>query len=407
MSLLASYPAHWRSMKLKYLASLKSGESITAEDITVEGPFAVYGGNGVRGYTTAFTHRGHFPLIGRQGALCGNVNYASGAFWASEHAVVVDSKGRADVRWLGGLLTSMNLNQYSQAAAQPGLAVDVVANLEIHVPPLAEQQAIAAFLDRETGRLDALVAAKQRLLEVLAEKRRALITHAVTRGLDPGAPLRDSGVPWLGQIPAHWAVRPLKYMVRMTSGATPPTDKEELWGGDVPWVSPKDMKREEIGDAEDHVSAAALESGPLRMIEPGAVLVVVRGMILAHSFPSAVSVKPVTINQDMKALHCDDRLSPTYLKCLFRGLEKVIVSFVDSAAHGTRKLESEVLGRFELCVPPLAEQQAIVAHINAQTARIDALRAATERTLELLKERRQALITAAVTGQLAIEEVAA
>ena len=100
----------------------------------------------------------------------------------------------------------MDLNQYSQSAAQPGIAVDVIANLEIPVPPLIEQCAIADYLDRETARLDGLVAAKERVLGLLAEKRRALITRAVTRGLDPCAPLRDSGIPWLGEIPAHWGI---------------------------------------------------------------------------------------------------------------------------------------------------------------------------------------------------------
>ena len=201
---MSSIPSHWGKKKLKYVASLKSGDSITSDSITESGEYPVFGGNGIRGYTSAYTHCGKYVLIGRQGALCGNINYASGCFWASEHAVVVDIKGEDEVAWLGELLRSMDLNQYSQSAAQPGIAVDVIANLEIPVPPLHEQRAIADYLDRETARLDGLVAAKERVLGLLAEKRRALITRAVTRGLDPRAPLRDSGIPWLGEIPAHW-----------------------------------------------------------------------------------------------------------------------------------------------------------------------------------------------------------
>jgi type I restriction enzyme, S subunit len=117
------------------------------------------------------------------------------------------------------------------------------------------------------------------------------------------------------------------------------------------------MKRPEISDAEDHVSLAALDSSALRLIDPVAVLIVVRGMILAHSFPTATTTRQVTINQDMKALRCRDSIDPYFLRNLFVGVESHLVSLVDSAAHGTRKLETEVLGRFEVCVPPPKEQR--------------------------------------------------
>jgi type I restriction enzyme S subunit len=273
-------------------------------------------------------------------------------------------------------------------------------------PPRSQQRAIADYLDRETARLDALVAAKERVLGLLAEKRRALITRAVTRGLDPRAPLRDPGIPWLGEIPAHWKLVALRFLVDIFGGATPSTGKPELWDGDTPWVSPKDMKREEIADAEDHVSLEALEGSALRLIDPVAVLIVVRGMILAHSFPAATTTRQVTINQDMKALCCRTSLDPHFLRDFFWGLESHLLSFVDSAAHGTRKLETEALGRFEVCVPPIAEQLAIVQYISDSTARLDQLRAATERTTILLKERRATLIAAAVTGQIDVGNTA-
>jgi type I restriction enzyme, S subunit len=186
----------------------------------------------------------------------------------------------------------------------------------------------------------------------------------------------------------------------MFGGATPNTGKPELWDGDIPWVSPKDMKREEIADAEDHVSPEALEGSALRLIDPVAVLIVVRGMILAHSFPTATTSRQVTINQDMKALRCRTSVVPHFLRDFFLGLESHLLSLVDSAAHGTRKLETEALGRLEVCVPPMVEQHAIVEYIANSTASLDNLRAATERTISLLKERRAALIAAAVTGQI-------
>ena len=175
------YPAHWTNQKLKYVASPRSGEGITSDEISDTGEYPVYGGNGVRGYTSNYTHDGTYPLIGRQGALCGNINYASGKFWASEHAVVVKVHDSHVVSWLGEVLRSMNLNQYSQSAAQPGISVEVIENLSIPVPPEPEQEAIANYLDRETASIDGLIAEKERMLALLEEKRALITTPSKTQ----------------------------------------------------------------------------------------------------------------------------------------------------------------------------------------------------------------------------------
>ena len=181
---LGDIPAHWEVKRLSYLAVLKSGENITSEMIAEGGDYPVYGGNGFRGNYHKFTHRGQYVLIGRQGALCGNINYASGEFWASEHALVVLPLKKFAVVWMGELLKSMNLGQYSVTAAQPGIAAEVIRGLRIPVPPLPEQAAIAAYLDLETAKLDALVGKVAEAVERLQEYRTALITAAVTGKID-------------------------------------------------------------------------------------------------------------------------------------------------------------------------------------------------------------------------------
>lgn len=287
----------------------------------------------------------------------------------------------------------------------PHVNGEFLANLQVPIPPTSRQNIIADYLDRETTRIDALIATKKQLLELLTEKRRAIITHAVTRGLNPNIPLNDTGISWLRKIPAHWDVVSLRFLVDFTSGATPNTGNLSLWDGEIPWVSPKDMKRIEIEDTQDYISETALTGSSLHLIEPNAVLIVVRGMILIHSFPTAINIRPVTINQDMKALRCRKAMNPYYLRDYFRGIALHVISLADTATHGTRKLETEILGRLEICVPPLDEQQKIVSYIKKSTTRIENIIDATERTIDLLKERRAALITAAVTGQIPIEGV--
>lgn len=177
---LGDIPAHWETKKLKHVASLKSGETITADSISDTGDYPVYGGNGFRGFTSEYTHVGDYVLIGRQGALCGNINYASGQFWASEHAVVATIKLDDDVFWLGELLRFMNLNQYSQSAAQPGISVEMVENLKLPVPPITEQVQIAAYMKKESDYIDAIREEVSKTTALLKERRAALITVAVT-----------------------------------------------------------------------------------------------------------------------------------------------------------------------------------------------------------------------------------
>ena len=145
-SSLGFIPVEWEEKKLEKICSMKSGEGITSLSIQEIGDFPVYGGNGLRGFTTTFTHVGEFTLIGRQGALCGNITRVSGEFIASEHAVVVTVENEINVDWLSQKLDTMNLNQYSEASAQPGLSVNKILRLSISKPSFQEQEKIAERL---------------------------------------------------------------------------------------------------------------------------------------------------------------------------------------------------------------------------------------------------------------------
>jgi type I restriction enzyme S subunit len=181
---LGDIPEHWKVSRLKFLSKMKSGEGITGLQINSNGEYPVYGGNGLRGYTSSFTHDGKFVLIGRQGALCGNIHHVSGRFWASEHAVVVTPVAGINVSWLGALLRVMNLNQYSIAAAQPGLAVERVLNLSVPVPSANEQERIAAHIESETKELSAATLNAQREINLIREYRTRLIADVVTGKMD-------------------------------------------------------------------------------------------------------------------------------------------------------------------------------------------------------------------------------
>ena len=184
---LGKIPKGWETKKLKYTCILKSGNNITSEYTNKNGKYPVYGGNGLRGYTDKYTNEGSFILIGRQGALCGNINYAKNKFWASEHAVVVYIKSNIDLFFLGETLRIMNLNQYSLSAAQPGLSVDVIKNLLIPYTSFFNQQIISSFLNKKTKEIDCLILKNKTYIEKLKEAKQSLISEAVTGKID----LRD------------------------------------------------------------------------------------------------------------------------------------------------------------------------------------------------------------------------
>ncbi len=181
---LGDVPAHWQIAPLKRLVSLASGDGITGVSIEQSGDFPVFGGNGIRGFTSGFTHDGEFVVIGRQGALCGNINYAHGKFWASEHAVVARPLVRLNTHWLGEMLRAMNLNQHSVTAAQPGLSMEFVGNLRTAIPSVEEQGRIAVYLERQIKKFGDLTGEADRAIDLLQERRTALISAAVTGKID-------------------------------------------------------------------------------------------------------------------------------------------------------------------------------------------------------------------------------
>lgn len=181
---LGEIPEHWEVRRLKHLAMMQSGDGITSMEIEETGRYPVYGGNGLRGYTERFTHEGHYVLIGRQGALCGNIKYAKGKFYASEHAVVVTTGSDVDVEWFGELLRVMNLNQYSQSAAQPGLSVERIKNLWAPLPLKGEQESIIRQTNDRLQPLTHSIAALQSEIQLLVEYRTRLVSDVVTGKVD-------------------------------------------------------------------------------------------------------------------------------------------------------------------------------------------------------------------------------
>lgn len=272
----------------------------------------------------------------------------------------------------------------------------------VPVPSKEEQDRIVAFLDQKTAEIDAAIAKKERLIELLAEQRSILIRNAVTRGLSSSAAMCDSGVTWLGAIPAHWELKPLKRLVDFIGGCTPNKNTAAFWNGDIPWVSPKDMKQEKISRSQDYITNLALNKTSVKLIQVGAVLVVVRGMILSRIFPAAVTELPVTINQDMKGLIPKKWIDAEFLRYVLSGHEAHILDLTEESGHGTKTMPTDKLGAFPVVVPPLAEQIEIRKHCHEISASVEKVIEKTRRQLTQLQELKVTLVAVSVLGKASL-----
>ncbi|WP_312342195.1 restriction endonuclease subunit S [Stutzerimonas nitrititolerans] len=273
-------------------------------------------------------------------------------------------------------------------------------NIVLGVPSEEEQTQIARFLDHETARIDALIEEQQRLIELLKEKRQAVISHAVTKGLDPTVPMKDSGVEWLGEVPAHWDVARVKNVAKLESGHTPSKDFPEYWeGGDIPWVSLNDSKQLKVTDYIEETQFMITELGVSNSsarILPARAVVFTRDATIGLA---AITTKPMCVSQHLIAWICNENLVlPEYLLLVFYAMEEELDRFTFGATIKTIGMPD--IRKLVTPVPPLAEQAQVVADVNAKRELIDQLIKESNTALSLHLERRSALISAAVTGKI-------
>jgi type I restriction enzyme S subunit len=280
-----------------------------------------------------------------------------------------------------------------------GLSQDELDNVDMPVPPRDEQSTIAAFLDRETAKIDALIAEQQRLIELLQEKRQAVIAHAVTKGLNPDAPMKDSGNLGIGLVPAHWQVQKMKWIARMESGHTPDKKIEAYWENcDIPWVSLNDTgylkDNDYISDTAHRVNELGIANSSARLL-PARVVVFSRDATIGRS---AITTCPMAVSQHFIAWVCGEKMIPEYILYRLRSMTQELERLTTGATLKTIGMPD--VRTLQTPVPPIDEQHAIIAHIQSSCRQLDAFVGEAERAITLLQERRSALISAAVTGQI-------
>lgn len=296
------------------------------------------------------------------------------------------------------------LNLYGQGTTFIELGNEELKQLKLCIPTILEQRLITSFLNRETNEIDALIGEHEDLISLLKEKRSALITRAVTKGLDPNVKMKASGVDWLGEVPETWNMSKMRYLFLFTGGGTPSTEIQDYWGGDIPWVSAKDMKCSRIFDSELHITKEGLINSTANMVNSGTILILVRSGILKHTIPVAITANEVSINQDIKALIPIVDLVPEFYCYFIDGLQIQLLPYWRKQGATVESLELPFIKDFPMPVPPIEIQKTISHYLDEETAKIDRLISHSNSVMLLLKERRTAIITAAVTGKIDVRD---
>jgi type I restriction enzyme S subunit len=403
-------PEDWEEKRIKDISHLQSGNGITSDDIDEIGLYPVYGGNGLRGYTDAYTNEGSYVLIGRQGALCGNINYAKDKFFASEHAVVVYPYFKDEnTTWLGETLRAANLNRLSASAAQPGLAVSALNFVMIPYPPKSQRERIGKYLEEKIPLIDTQVELLKKKRDAYTRLKKAMINRSVTRGLDEHVKFKDSGVEWIGMIPENWEVKRIKDISYMYSGLSGKSgddfrcDDESITKCYIPFtnvlnntvIDTNHFMRVVMSDEEKQNAVKEndiiflMSSEDYESIAKSAVIIGAPGEVYLNSFCRGVRITSKSVYSPFVNYQLNSEVYRDALRFEARGFTRINIK------------TDRITGHF-ISLPPFEEQQKIAAYLDEKCAKIDVTIANIDKQTDALKRLKRSLINEVITGQRAV-----
>lgn len=420
---LGSLPTQWKVSPLKRLFVVLNGSTpqsgvpdywdgpipgVTPEDLGDLSEPEIRGSRrgislaGYRSCGTSMAPAGSLVLSTR--APIGHLGIAAMPLCTNQGCRTLVSRGAQVEKYYFYLLLAArpDLESFGQGSTFRELATSKLEDFRLAIPPEPEQRAIATFLDRETAEIDALVAKKERLIELLREKRSALITRAVTKGLDPSVPMKDSGVEWLGRIPEHWRTLPLKLMGELQAGAGFPDEEQGVLTEEIPFFKVGDMAQpgneREMAEAQHFVSRATAKRLRARVLPANTVVFAKVGAALKLN-KRRLLVRPSCIDNNMMGFvptQCDPRWAVFWLSCVDLG-ERANPGAVPSVNEGQMR-------DIPAIAPPPAEQSAIADFLLHESGRFDELIGRVRAGIARVKELRAALISEAVTGKINVRD---
>ena len=386
-------PSNWTWTILGEIFTLQAGKNITAKDISAKQDtdhrYPCYGGNGLRGYVSNYNKEGHFPLIGRQGALCGNVNEANGKFYATEHAVVVDTYCRTNIPWAINTLLYLNLNQYATSTAQPGLSVSTINDVMIPIPPLEEQQRIVAEVNHWFALIDQIEQRKADLQTTIKQAKSKILDLAIhgklvpqdandepaselLKRINPKAEITcDNG--HSEKLPQGWIWTTLGNIGVWQAGGTPSRSNKSYFGGNIPWLKTGDLNDGFIYEIPESITEEAVANSSAKIDPIGSILIAMYGATIGKL---GILTFPASTNQACCACVKYFAITQPYLFYFLLSHRK---DFIAKGGGGAQpNISKEIIVNTAIPLPPLFEQQRIVQKIEELFSTLDNI----QKTLE-------------------------
>lgn len=416
---LGRVPIHWKPMKINHFTEIVSERNHPKEEL-----LSVYRDYGVikkesrdDNHNKPGENLSNYKLVKPGYLVLNKMKTWQGSLGISEH------RGIVSPAYITCKLTESNIYppflhyalrcsnyvfeynriSYGVRTDQWDMRYDEFKNIPVFFPTVEEQKAIATFLNHKTAQIAHYIQLKEKTIALLEERKAAIINQAVTRGLDPDAPMKDSGIEWLGEIPEGWIVKKLKWNSKTTSGGTPPSgNREDFYNGDIPWIRTTDLNNNELFDVPEKVTSLALKYTACKIVPENTVCVAMYGgpgTIGKHSIIRFSG----TVNQALCAILPSPDIIPDYLYYYLKFYRPIWMINAKGSRVDPNISQDEVRNMI-IPYPSSREQSRIVKHIEFNCDRIDGLISKNEKEITLIKEYRESLISAAVTGKIDVRE---
>ncbi len=401
---IGKIPSHWEVCAFKRKIVINNGRDY--KEYLDDEIYPVMGSGGCFTYCSKYLYDGEAVLLGRKGTVDKPL-YINGKFWAVDTMFYATPLSGLHCKFAYYLALTFPFDYYSTSTALPSMTQSDLGNNPVALPPFDEQKQIAQYLDKKCGEIDKAISTQEKRVELLKELKQNVITQAVTRGINPDAPLKDSGVEWIGEVPKHWDVRKLKNICKSEKYAikTGPFGSqlkgEELQpDGDVRVYSQRNVIDNNFEDTNFYVSNAKAKDLESFYTQPLDLLVTSRGTIgkcaiLPADAPMGI-LHPCLIAMRVDTNICDIKFVQIYMNesiCFGTNV------YLNSNATTIEVIYTDTLKNISIPVPPLSEQKEIVSYIETKTASIDKSIEKAEHQIELLQELKQSIITEVVTGK--------
>jgi type I restriction enzyme, S subunit len=388
---LVALPNRWQRIQLRRVATIRNGADYKHIEVS-DGGYPVYGSGGIFKRASDYLYDGESVLFGRKGTIDRPL-HVSGRFWTVDTMFYTRLSERIVGRFLYYYATTMPYSYYSTSTALPSMTQGGLAGHAIPLPPLEEQCAIADFLDEQTSRIDTLIAKQDHLIDTLQERRRAVVEHAVWTGLRRSETVQSAEIGCAPSVPIHWDWTRNKNILVERDDLSFDGSEELLTVSHLTGITPRSEKKVTMIEAESHAGYRLVSSGDLVINTMWAWM---------GALGISRNVGMVSPAYGVYTFRDRNQTDPRFFDYLFRSRQYVteMTRFSRGVWTSRLRLYPESFLQLPVVVPPIVEQREIVKYVDEQTSRIDALIAKTTEHIGLAKERRAALITAAVTGQI-------